>query len=170
MTLARIALALTLLVSAASLSVGPAHASDSNVEANEKVAYQSIELWMSGSTVKPENIVAQNYINHADSAVSQQSGSRARDLATLKKELKQFHAAFSDVHVTSKEQVAQGNMVATRVVISAVHSGPFLGAKPTGKTVTYDSVEFTRIEDGKIAETWVTWDKYGLFEQIGLIP
>lgn len=160
--------AVVAILSVAGLSVA-ALADDATEEADKKVAYESIELWLSGTTLKPEDVMAPNYVNHLDSQIGHGDAPQQRDLEALKEDLAQFHAAFTDVHVTSKEQVAEGDMVATRVVLSAVHSGSYLGEEPTGKTITFDSVEFTRVENGKIVETWVTWDKYGLFQQIGLV-
>ncbi|WP_421723252.1 ester cyclase [Bauldia sp.] len=162
-------LPLTVLVSVTLFIAQPSLANADDTDSVEKIAYESIELWMSGTDVTPEEVFAPDYVNHVDSPISDQAPSD-RDIEELKKELAQFHAAFSDVHVTSSEQVAEGNLVATRVVISAKHTGSFVGEEPTGTTVTYDSVEFTRVEDGKIAETWVTWDKYGLYRQIGALP
>ena len=146
-----------------------ATAQSADLEANKKLAYEAIELWLSGTKVKPEAIFTADYKNHVDSQVGPKSGPQLRRLAEFKADLARFHAAFSDVKAMSRSQVAQGDMVATRVVLSAVHSGSFLNEKPTGKTIRYDSVEFVRIKDGKIAETWVTWDKYSMFQQIGLI-
>ncbi|MEM7446186.1 MAG: ester cyclase [Pseudomonadota bacterium] len=146
-----------------------ASSAEEDVTRIEEVAYQSILLWTSGSTLTPEEIFAPDYVNHVDSPISDELPSD-RDIGELTSELARFHAAFSDVHVTSVEQVAQDNLVATRVVLSARHTGSFVGEEPTGNTVTYDSVEFTRVEDDRIVETWVTWDKYGLYRQIGAIP
>ena len=146
-----------------------ANAQDADLAANKKVAYEAIELWLSDTNIKPESIMAPDYVNHLDSQIGDKSASQARSIDAFKEELAKFHAAFSDVKVTSKLQVAEGNMVSTRVQLSAVHSGSYLGEKPTGKTINYDSVEFTRIENGKVTETWVTWDKYAMFKQIGLI-
>ncbi|MEM8551633.1 MAG: ester cyclase [Pseudomonadota bacterium] len=134
----------------------------------EKIAYESILLWTKGSELTPEEVFAPDYVNHVDTPISADAPS-SRDMAALEQELAKYHAAFSDVEITSSEQLAEGNMVATRVVISAKHTGSFVGEEPTGKTVTYDSVEFSRIEDGKIAETWVTWDKFGLYRQINAL-
>ena len=146
-----------------------ARADDANLEANKMVAYQAIELWLSGTKVTPEEVMAPDYINHLDSQVGDTSAPRSRGLAAFKEEERRFHAAFSDVKVTAKVQVAQGDLVATHVNLSALHVGSYVDEPPTRKTIYYDSVEFTRIEDGKVVETWVTWDKYALFRQIGLI-
>lgn len=169
MPVSRLKPAISILFAVAFLVFHPSSSVAEDKDPIEKVAYESILLWMSGSDVTPEEVFAPDYVNHVDSPISAEAPSD-RDIEELKKELAQYHAAFSDVHVTSSEQVAQGDLVATRVVISAKHTGSFVGEEPTGKTVTYDSVEFTRVENGKIVETWVTWDKYGLYRQIGAIP
>ena len=152
------------------LFAGPyALAQNAQLEANKKIAYEAIELWLSGTKVKPEAILAPDYTNHQDTRVGFGTEPPTWTMAKFKAELKKYHAAFSDVKVTSRVQVAEGDMVATRVVLSAVHTGTYIDEPPTRKTIHYDSVEIVRIKDGKIAETWETWDKYGMFKQIGLI-
>ena len=169
MPAAQPSIALAALMSAALLLVQPSRSIADDLASIEEVAYESILLWTGGANVTPEELFAPDYINHVDSPISVEAPSD-RNIEQLESELAQYHAAFSDVEVTSVEQVAQGNLVATRVVLSARHTGSFVGEEPTGNTVTYDSVEFTRVEDGRIVETWVTWDKYGLYRQIGVIP
>lgn len=52
---------------------------------------------------------------------------------------------------------------------TAVHSGDgFLGLKPTGKRITRRSLDFWRIEDGKIRECWVMVDMLDLYRQLGI--
>ena len=48
--------------------------------------------------------------------------------------------------------------------------GPFLGAPPTGKVVTYTGFDLNRIERGRIVESWVNYDALGLLQQLGLVP
>ncbi len=147
-----------------------AQADECSLEQKKALAYEAIELWLSGSDVDPDAILAPGYTNHLDSAVGLDTTQQVRNVADFQKEIAKFHAAFSDVKALSRMQVAEGDMVATRVQLSAVHSGSYLGEEATGKTITYDSVEFTRIADCKVAETWVTWDKYAMLYQLGLIP
>jgi ketosteroid isomerase-like protein len=39
----------------------------------------------------------------------------------------------------------------------------------TGNAVHVDAITIHRTEDGKIAETWETWDTLGLLQQIGAV-
>lgn len=168
----RISTLTAILTTTAVLFAGapPASAEDCGLDQKKDLAYQAIELWLSGTTIDPSTILAPGYTNHVDSAIGLDTAQQVRDIAAFEQEVAKFHRAFTDVKATSRMQVAEGNMVATRVQLSAVHSGSYLGETPTGNTITYDSVEFTRIADCKVAETWVTWDKYAMLYQIGAIP
>ena len=81
-----------------------------------------------------------------------------------------FHSAFSDVHVTQEDLIAEGDRVATRSTTRAIHTGNFQGAPPTGKQVAFRTMSVERIRDGKIVERWVNTDFMALMQQLGLIP
>lgn len=42
--------------------------------------------------------------------------------------------------------------------------------RATGRTVTYSGMDTNRIDDGKIVESWVSYDALALLQQIGLLP
>jgi predicted ester cyclase len=85
--------------------------------------------------------------------------------------LREFlHAAFSDVDYKLLDVVEDGDLVATRTSISAVHSGDALGFPATGKPFTAEQMHFLRFADGKIVEHWGVRDDAGMMRQIGAIP
>lgn len=52
---------------------------------------------------------------------------------------------------------------------TATHSGDgFLGLAPTGKRFTRRSLDFWRVEDGRIRENWVMVDMLDLYRQLGV--
>ena len=70
-----------------------------------------------------------------------------------------------------EEQIAEGDKVATRVTMRAIHNrGEFQGLSPTGKQVEISGVTIERIEDGKIVKRRVSSDWFGLMQQLGLVP
>ena len=77
--------------------------------------------------------------------------------------------AFPDVHFTIGVEVAQGDLVATQWSYVATNTGPFLGRPATGKRVTDTGIDIFRVENGRIAEMWVTQDSFGLMQQLGVI-
>lgn len=140
-----------------------------SLEENKKIAYRAIELWVSGNADDPAEFMSPGYVNHEDSEVGLDAAPLHLGLDHWKAVIAGFHKAFSDVKVTSCRQVAEGNTVATQVGLSAIHTGTFVNEMPTNNKIRWDSVEFVRIENGKIMETWVTWDKFDMFQQIGII-
>lgn len=81
-----------------------------------------------------------------------------------------FHAAFPNSTRTIEDQIAEGDLVATRVTMSGTHRGEFQGIPPTGRQVTVTGIGIHRIADGKIAEHWPQPDLLGLMQQLGAIP
>jgi predicted ester cyclase len=70
-----------------------------------------------------------------------------------------------------EEQIAEGDKVATRVTMRAIHNrGEFQGLSPTGKQVEVSGVSIERIKDGKIVKRRVSSDWFGLMQQLGLVP
>ena len=82
-----------------------------------------------------------------------------------------WNAAFSETRFTIEEQIAEGDKVATRVTMRAIHDlGDFQGLAPTGKQVEVSGITIERIKEGKIIERRVTSDWFGMLQQLGLIP
>ena len=79
-------------------------------------------------------------------------------------------AAFPDLKVTVHDQVAEGNMVATRMSFGGTHTATFQGIPPTGKAINVSGVIIDRIVDGKITEHWASFDAMGMMQQLGVIP
>jgi steroid delta-isomerase-like uncharacterized protein len=87
---------------------------------------------------------------------------------------KQFGAAFRegfpDLAHTIEDQVAEGEMVATRVTFTGTNKGPFQGMPATGKQVKITGIAIDHVVNGKIKERWVDFDVMGLMQQLGAIP
>ena len=69
-----------------------------------------------------------------------------------------------------EDQIAEGDKVATRLTLHAVHTGEFQGMPATGKQIAMAQTAIHRIRDGKIAEVWVSSDDVGMMQQLGLMP
>jgi steroid delta-isomerase-like uncharacterized protein len=81
-----------------------------------------------------------------------------------------FFKAFPDIKFVEEDMFASGDRVAVRFRFTGTHKGDFLGNAATGKRVTYDSYEFYRIANGKIAEEWISSDMLTILTQIGAFP
>ena len=78
-----------------------------------------------------------------------------------------FFTAFPDLATTIEDLMAEGDKVAVRQTWRGTHTGNFLGIPPTGKQVTFTSIEVYRVSGGKLAEEWVELDMHGLLQQLG---
>jgi predicted ester cyclase len=77
--------------------------------------------------------------------------------------------ALPDVRVIIEQQLAEGDLVATRWTPTGMHRGQFMGVAPSGKQVLVSGTVIDRIAGGKVAEEWIDWDRLGLLEQLGVV-
>lgn len=85
--------------------------------------------------------------------------------------IKTWNAAFSGSRYSVHEQLAEGDRVATRVTLRAVHDrGEFMGVPPTGARIELNGISIERVAAGRIVERRVSWDQLGLMQQLGLVP
>jgi len=88
----------------------------------------------------------------------------------LKQALIGRRAAFSDIHVTVEDQVAEGEKVSTRRTWRATHHGVYRGIAPTGKQVSWTQISVVRFSQGRIVEDWAVADELGILYQLGTLP
>jgi predicted ester cyclase len=131
------------------------------------ISKRALEMWSSNNSERAEDFYAENYINHQEP--DPEGGISDKNLATWKELLSGFHKAFPNSRMRVLMQIADEDLVATRWEIKAIQTGEYMGKKPTGKELIWTGVATDRFEGNKIVETWVNWDKYRLFEELGLV-
>jgi steroid delta-isomerase-like uncharacterized protein len=88
----------------------------------------------------------------------------------LKAVIHALRSAFPDMHWVVKEMVAECDKVVTRFVWTGTQRGEFLGIPATGRSVEVKGVVIDRLEDGKMADSRILMDTFGLMQQLGVIP
>jgi predicted ester cyclase len=134
---------------------------------HKKISRRALEMWASNDPERPENVYAGNYVNHQEPDV--EGGISDKNLANWKELLSGFHKAFPDSKIRVLIQIADNGHVATRWEMKATQSGEYMGLAATGRKLTWTGVVVDRFEGDKIVETWVNWDKYRFFEELGLV-
>ena len=81
-----------------------------------------------------------------------------------------LHGAFPDWRESIVTMVAEGDQVVTHLRGTGTHRGELLGIPATGATVTFDSVNIDRVEDGLIRQRWLMADGLSLLQQLGVVP
>jgi steroid delta-isomerase-like uncharacterized protein len=88
----------------------------------------------------------------------------------LKDILRAMRAGFPDLVFSIREQIAEGEKVASRFEWTGTHQGEFLGVPATGKPVRVWGIVIDRFEAGRIKETRIIMDTMGLMIQLGMVP
>ena len=90
-----------------------------------------------------------------------------RDRESYKAFFRTFRRSFSDMTFETLKTIATEEFVSAHWEIWATHSGEFQGIEPDGARVVFDGVALYRMEDGLIAETWLTINEPLLVSQLG---
>ena len=81
-----------------------------------------------------------------------------------------YYTSFPDARWTIEEIVATEDTVITRWTGSGTHKAVLMGIPPTNRQVKVLGISYQRVRDGKIQETWNTWDALGMLQQLGVVP
>ncbi|GKX65179.1 ester cyclase [Inconstantimicrobium mannanitabidum] len=108
-----------------------------------------IEGYVNHDYDKVMSIVADNYIDHSPAGAKSN-----KDAIGI---LKIVENMFKDLKVEIMDIFEEGNMVASRIKYSGIHSGECMGIAATGKPITFEALENFKIKEGKIIESWGYW-------------
>ncbi|MEM1360321.1 MAG: ester cyclase [Pseudomonadota bacterium] len=133
----------------------------------KRMAAKSLEFWSNGDVSQLDAVFAPSYSNHQNPEVDGRD--LTVDLEQWSKIIQGYHAAFPNTQIKILDQVAEDDQVSTRWEFTGTQTGTYLGLAPTSKTISWTGMQIDRFEDGKIAETWVNWDMYSMFKQLGLL-
>ena len=78
-------------------------------------------------------------------------------------------AAFSDMHFTIRQQLAESDKVATHKTFHGTHRGTFMGIPPTDKEVSFDVIDILTVNGRLITEHWTVSDIFSLMQQLGAV-
>lgn len=113
-----------------------------------------------------EDLVAEDYVEH--NPAFPDGVLRGRE--NLSEFWEGLFEAFPDLWISEEDAFAEDDTVVTRHVGRATHEGEFMDLEPTGKEFEIDGIDIYRIEDSKLAESWISLDMMGMMQQLGVIP
>ena len=91
-------------------------------------------------------------------------------LDAFKEFIRNDRKSIPDQKLNVKMLVAEGDYVAFWATYTGTQTGQMGPFPPTGKTANLDFSGVHRVENGKVVETWVTWDNVTILSQLGLFP
>lgn len=113
-----------------------------------------------------DKIVAPDFLRHCQATPEVD----VRSLQGFKEFLKQDATVFPDSIQTLKHVLAEGDLVAVWATYEGTQRGQMGPFPPTGKKMQVDFGAILRVENGMIAELWVTWDNMAALAQLGHLP
>ena len=134
-------------------------------EQNKKIVRRLFEEPWKGNLAVVKELVASDYIGH-DPA----NPKPLRGPEDVKKFISTYREAFPDARVMVEQQLAEGDLVATRWSARGTHEGELMGVRPTGKQVTVSGLTISRLEGGKVVEEFQNWDTFGMMRQLDAVP
>jgi len=133
---------------------------------NKAIVMQAVDVINNHEYDKLDQFIAQDYKRHCQATPDV----KIETLAEFIEMIKYWMQACPDGKQGVDLLIAEGDLVAFYGVFSGTHTGPMGDIPPTGKRMDSDTFGFHRIENGKIVETWVTWDNLAILNQLGLYP
>jgi steroid delta-isomerase-like uncharacterized protein len=134
-----------------------------SIKANKDLVHRYFEIVNAGDFGSLPGILAPDYHLHFD-------GMPLLDSQGAAGFFQGFFAAFPDVHHEILDQIAEGNLVASRITVHGTHRGDFMGIPPTDREISIGAINLHRVIDDRIAEQWINADSLGMLQQLGAVP
>jgi predicted ester cyclase len=135
-----------------------------NAQANKEMVRKAFEVIKALDYDKLDEFVSRDYLRHCQATPDVE----VKCLEDFKALLRGFDKTFTEVEIRIDMFIAEDDLVAFWGTYSANQTGPMGPFAATGRRMVSDMGGVHRIENGKIAETWVTWDNLAAFQQLGL--
>ena len=137
-----------------------------DLESNKQVVRQVAEAILANDYDALDQYIVEDYRRHCQATPE----AEVESLEDFKDLMRMYQGAFPDAEMPIQFLVAEGDLVAVWGKYTGTHTGPMGEIPPTGKRVDSDFGGIHRLENGKIVETWVTWDNVTMLQQLGLFP
>jgi steroid delta-isomerase-like uncharacterized protein len=110
-------------------------------------------------------LVGDDYVAHVPGSVEPFRGKEGfREFVNV------YLTGFPDATITVDDQIAEGDIVATRWTGRGTNTGELMGMPATGRQITVSGITYSRFVDHKAREAWITWDTLALMQQLGVVP
>lgn len=88
----------------------------------------------------------------------------------LKEVIAMMRSGFPDIHWVTEEVIEAGEKVVSRFTWTGTHRGTFLGIPATGKSVKVKGMVIDRVVGGRMTDSRILMDNFGMLQQLGILP
>jgi predicted ester cyclase len=141
----------------------------SQMEEQNKALIRRIHAEVSNGNLEIfDEVLSPNYIRHCQSMPLELQEIHGTEV------FKEFVTDFVNAVSNCKDEIdfiiADSNMVAYVTTTTGIQTGPIGNLAPSGKEFMLKNIVIQRIENGKVAETWISWDNVAMLNQLGYFP
>ena len=133
---------------------------------NKEAVSKAFDVVGHGDFENMGNYIAENYVRHCQATPDLHVNS----LDDFKEFIRQDRLAVPDQQLEIKKLVAEGDLVAFWAIYKGTQTGQTGPFPPSNKYVELEFSGIHRLENGKIVETWITWDNIAFLTQLGHFP
>ena len=87
----------------------------------------------------------------------------------LREHILTYEAGFPRYEMIPEDMIEEGNKVAVRMTVKATHKNTFMDIPATGKRIELPLMIIYEIENGKIVNNWMSFDRMAFMEQLGVM-
>jgi ketosteroid isomerase-like protein len=142
---------------AAALAVALVHSLRRHRAGPAEIVQAYFDAWSEGDPEAIRQLVSDDYRAHVHTL----AGTEERGADDLISVVRSHAEAFAEVEYELHEPLCCNGCVAVRATMHARH-------KETGREGEMDGIAILRVDGGRIAEEWSSWDYLGLASQLGL--
>lgn len=126
------------------------------------------EAFNTGDTTVLDELVSPDLVEHQ----FQRPGAPAPRVgpAGIAAIVRELHRGATDFHLAIEDATVVGDTVWVRMRATGTDTGGSLGHAATGRSFEITVIDVARYADGQMVEHWGVPDRFGLLEQLGLLP
>jgi len=140
---------------------------DPQVEANKATVRHMLARISAGDVEGFTAALAPNYVRHCQAMPEQLQEIRGKEM--MHRWLMSNKATFPDYHEELECLVGEGDFVAWRSIGTGTQSGALGPFPATHKRMQIVIIGMHRFQEGKVIETWTSWDNLAALSQLGLL-
>jgi predicted ester cyclase len=141
---------------------------EARLEANKAIVRRILAKLSNGDIGSFISALAPDYVRHCQAMPPGLQELHGRE--AMHDGLVSNQQTFPDYHEEIEWLVAEGDFVAWRSRGTGTQSGPLGPFPATNKRMDLTIIGMHRFEDGRIVETWTSWDNLAVLTQLGHFP
>jgi predicted ester cyclase len=136
-----------------------------STDANKAIVRRWFAETDKGNDAIVDELCAPDYVDHSPPLPGMPPGN-----AGVRQANAALRDAFPDTVHILEDQIAEGDMVVTRLRGRATFTGEILGIPPNDKLIEITGISIHRVVNGKLVEHWANADLLGFMQQLGALP